>query len=68
MCLSESKPFHESINNCFVRNSALPAESIRELKRRLNGIDLLIVDGTEQRKSNPNNSEKQKYYSGNCML
>ncbi len=43
----------------------LPAETIGELKKRLDGINLVIVDGTEQRKNRPKDREKQKsYYSG----
>jgi len=46
-------------------NGSLPAESIGELNKRLEGVKLVIIDGTEQRKNRPKDNEKQKnYYSG----
>lgn len=43
----------------------LPAVSLGELNKRLNDLELVIVDGTEQRKNRPKDKEKQKnYYSG----
>lgn len=47
------------------KSGLLPAESIGELNKRLDEVNLVIIDGTEQRKNRPKNKGKQKeYYSG----
>ena len=46
-------------------SGSIPATSIAELNKRLKEINLVIVDGTEQRKNRPKDHKKQKdYYSG----
>ena len=45
--------------------SALPASSLAELHEKVEDIELIIVDGTEQRRNRPKNKDKQKQcYSG----
>ncbi len=57
--------FMKALKISLKKCGALPAESIGELNRHLHGINLVILDGTEQRKNRPKDSEKQKdYYSG----
>jgi hypothetical protein len=44
---------------------ALPISSLAELHEKVEDVELIIVDGTEQRRNRPKNKEKQKqYYSG----
>jgi len=46
-------------------SGVLPSDSITDLNKKLKGVRLVIVDGTEQRKNRPKDKEKQKnYYSG----
>jgi len=46
-------------------SGVLPSDSITDLNKKLKGVRLVIIDGTEQRKNRPKDEEKQKdYYSG----
>jgi len=57
--------FMEALQIALKDSGALPSATIEELNKRLKGVDLVIVDGTEQRKNRPKDKEKQKnYYSG----
>ncbi len=57
--------YMQALKIALKNSGALPAESINELNKRLPGVELVIVDGTEQRKNRPKNKERQKnYYSG----
>jgi hypothetical protein len=55
----------EALSVALRESGFAPAVSIEELNKRLKEINLVIVDGTEQRKNRPKNKEKQRdYYSG----
>ena len=57
--------FMQALSIALRENGSIPATSIEELNKRLKEINLVIVDGTEQRKNRPKDYEKQKdYYSG----
>jgi len=46
-------------------SGVLSSDSITDLNKKLKGVRFIIVDGTEQHKNRPKDTEKQKdYYSG----
>lgn len=57
--------YMEALKIALGNSGSIPAGSIGELNKRIKNIELVIVDGTEQRRNRPKNWENQKdYYSG----
>jgi hypothetical protein len=57
--------YFKALEIALKKSKDLPAESFSQLNRTLKDMELVIIDGTEQRKNRPKDSIKQKeYYSG----
>lgn len=57
--------YMEALNNALQKCHCIPSDSIGKMKNKLKNVEVIIIDGTEQRKNRPKDQEKQRdYYSG----
>ena len=57
--------YMEGLKKALQKCHCIPSDSIGAMKKKLKDVEVIIIDGTEQRKNRPKDAEKQKdYYSG----